>query len=644
MSQWSFMTVGKGHLVNDPFEIEFFRRESLVDSFVRQAIQNTLDAAINGGPVECRIKFCSGADALKPADVSRYFQGLPEHLQAVGDKLDVPANLDRPVDFLLFEDFGTRGLEGSPDQEDDESQTGDKNHFYYFWRNVGRGQKSGTDLGRWGLGKTVFPAASQINSFFGLTVRASDRSQLLMGQSVLKIHRVGELRHGAYGYFGTQAEDGFALPLGDAAALNDFRRVFRLERTPDQPGLSVVIPLPDPKLTVEGIVSGVVRHYFYPVLEGKLKVTVLADGTTTVIDRAFLLKLDHGLKTSPRGNADPKLGFAGGMIDLATWAISKSELPMDTLSMGSSGKAPKWGADLFPGTLLKEIAERLDQGERVALRVPIIVKPKRKLALDSSFDVFLERDESIQKPDEAFVRKGITVSGIKSLSTRGMRGLVVISDPALAGFLGDAENPAHTEWQERSPKFKNKYDHDAWTLRFVKNCLREIVQLTSNSSAATDTKALRHLFYIDSPPDQGDPAKEKKPKPDSKATTTDTESPIIEELESRTAPFRLVRFEDGFRIAGPATATELPPQINVQVAYDVRSGNAFKKYMPFDFEMDKAPIRLRVTGATVSEKALNRLRIVPTAPGFEIEVLGFGATRDILIDAKVGERTDATEI
>ncbi len=644
MSQWSFMSIGKGHVVDDPFEIEFFRRESLVDSFVRQAIQNTLDASVDGGPVECRIKFCRGTDALQPADVSRYFQGLAEHLQAVEDKLQVPANLGRPVDFLLFEDFGTRGLEGNPDQEDDESESSGKNHFYYFWRNVGRGQKEGSDLGRWGLGKTVFPAASQINSFFGLTVRASDRSCLLMGQSVLKIHRVGNTRHGAYGYFGTQASDGFASPLDDSMNLQEFCRVFRLERTPDQPGLSVVIPLPDPSLTPDGIVHGVVQHYFYPVLAGKLRVTVLADGTATVIDRAFMLKLDHSLKTGPRGNAGTQLGVVGGMIDLATWAISKSELPMDTLSLSSSGKAPKWGADLFPGTLLKETAERLDQGERVALRVPIMVKPKKKPALASSFDLFLERDESIQKPDEAFVRKGITVSGIKSLSIRGLRGLVVISDAALAGFLGDAENPAHTEWQERSPKFKNKYEHDASTLRFVKNCLREIVQLTSNSSAATDTKALRHLFYIDAPIDQGSPTKEKQPKADPAAPSTETANLEFEEIENSAGPFRLVRFEDGFRIAGPPNATELPPQINVQVAYDVRSGNAFKKYMPFDFEMDKAPIRLRVTGASVLEQSLNRLRIVPTEPGFEIEVLGFGLTRDILIDAKRGERTDATEV
>ena len=644
MSQWSFMSVGKGHVVNDPFEIEFFRRESLVDSFVRQAIQNTLDAAINGGPVECRIKFCSGADALKSADASRYFQGLAVHLQAEEVTLPVPAHVDRPVNFLLFEDFGTRGLEGSPDQSRDESLSVGKNHFYYFWRNVGRGQKSGTDLGRWGLGKLVFPAASQINCFFGLTVRASDRSRLLMGQSVLKIHRVGEHWHGAYGYFGTHAEDGFALPLGDAEALHDFCRAFRLERTPDQPGLSVVIPLPDQSLTADGIVSSVVRHYFYPVLAGKLTVTVVANGTAQVLDRAFLLEFDRNLKSGSQGSSDPKLGLVGGMIDLASWAISQPESARVELKLAGQGKAPKWGADLFPGTLLKEIAERLDREERVALRVPIMVKPKGKTPQASAFDVFLERDESLPKSDEAFVRKGITVSEIKSLNTRGLRGLVVISDAALAGFLGDAENPAHTEWQERSPKFKNKYDHDASTLRFVKNCLREIVQLTSNSSAATDTKALRHLFYIDAPPEQGDPAKEKQPKPDTKATATDTVNPDIDDIESHAVPFRLVRVDDGFRIAGPATATDLPPQINVQVAYDVRSGNAFKKYMPFDFEMDKAPIRVRATGATVFEAALNRLCIVPTAPGFEVEVLGFGATRDILIEAKVGERTDATEI
>ena len=62
MSQWNFMALGKGHVGDDPFEIEFFHQEPLVESFVRQAIQNTLDATVEGGAVECRIKFCQGTE------------------------------------------------------------------------------------------------------------------------------------------------------------------------------------------------------------------------------------------------------------------------------------------------------------------------------------------------------------------------------------------------------------------------------------------------------------------------------------------------------------------------------------------------------------------------------------------------------
>src|SRR5438046_1755766 len=61
-------------------------------------------------------------------------------------------------------------------------------NFYYFWRNVGRSGNTDDKLGRWGLGKTVFPAASAINTFWGLTVRKSDARKLLMGQSVLRTH------------------------------------------------------------------------------------------------------------------------------------------------------------------------------------------------------------------------------------------------------------------------------------------------------------------------------------------------------------------------------------------------------------------------------------------------------------------------
>ena len=76
---------------------------------------------------------------------------------------------------------------------------------------MGRSRKHASELGRWGLGKTVFQAASRINSFFGLTVRATDSRRLLLGQSVLKVHNLDGARFYPYGYFGRFEAD-FALP------------------------------------------------------------------------------------------------------------------------------------------------------------------------------------------------------------------------------------------------------------------------------------------------------------------------------------------------------------------------------------------------------------------------------------------------
>ncbi|MCL4799034.1 MAG: hypothetical protein KJ025_05560 [Burkholderiales bacterium] len=49
-----------------------------------------------------------------------------------------------------------------------------------------------------------------------------------------------------------------------------------------------------------------------------------------------------------------------------------------------------------------------------------------------------------------------------------MRAIVNVRERALSGLLGDSENPAHTEWQERSPRFKEAIlellppEFDAW--------------------------------------------------------------------------------------------------------------------------------------------------------------------------------------
>lgn len=278
--RWEFRKMARAELASDPVQGEFFTPQNLEASLVREAIQNSLDAKLEGSraPVRVRFTFSGPAGALGAAETRAYLKGLRPHLEAqdeLGDQLPDPAE---PMDFLLIEDFGTAGLTGDPTRtkDPDDPEAGDD--FYYFWRNVGRSDKSEKDRGRWGLGKTVFPASSRINAFFGLTYRDDDGRSLLLGQAVLKVHELDDTRHCPYGFFSDySADDGFSTAIEDADRVIDFGSAFHLSRI-SEPGLSVVVPYPDREIDAENMVREAIRQYFYPILKGDLEVEIVAPG------------------------------------------------------------------------------------------------------------------------------------------------------------------------------------------------------------------------------------------------------------------------------------------------------------------------------------------------------------------------------
>jgi hypothetical protein len=151
-----------GEMNIDPIESEFFSTEaldSLADAFVREAIQNSLDARV-ANQLRVRIASSTPKTQLSGDSQARYLSGLWEHVTSGKSGVSELPKRAEPLSYLVIEDFGTRGLQGDPKQsEDDESESGPRNDFCFFWRNIGRSKKSATDLGRWGLGKTVFPRA-----------------------------------------------------------------------------------------------------------------------------------------------------------------------------------------------------------------------------------------------------------------------------------------------------------------------------------------------------------------------------------------------------------------------------------------------------------------------------------------------------
>ena len=197
MGQWVFEELRGAAVRHKPKSAVLFKTEQTSegeyagnDALVREILQNAVDARATDEPVCVRLAIHDPIDAPPAARLAYYFERLREPLASRQVDFNGNGSPKAPCSFLVCEDFGTRGLEGDITLFHDPME-GDRGwqDFYWFWRNIGRSAKTGDDLGRWGLGKTVYRAVSRVGCMFGLTVRRSDQKRLLMGQAVLQVHQ-----------------------------------------------------------------------------------------------------------------------------------------------------------------------------------------------------------------------------------------------------------------------------------------------------------------------------------------------------------------------------------------------------------------------------------------------------------------------
>jgi hypothetical protein len=243
--------------------------------------------------------------------------------------------------------------------------------------------------------------------------------------------------------------------------------------------------------------------------------------------------------------------------------------------------------------------------------------------------VYLERDDALAGGEEHFVRDGITVAGVRSGVQSGVRTILCVRDRALSGLLGDSENPAHTEWQERSPRFKERYRHGPFTLRYVKGTPREIVRILTRPAAGRDFALLRHLFSLDVPTEET--VKLRQPHGPNRAGLDGTgDAPAIE-AAGRDRFFELQKLQGGFRVTGAGDGARAPRFAAVVAAYEVRRGNPFALYHRLDFEMGRSPIIAEVAGAEVVRQERNAIVLRIDDPAFQLVVKGFDPRRDVRV-------------
>lgn len=463
--------------------------ENLSEALIREAIQNSLDAAKRDGigsrQVRVRIAFQpKAAQAAREFLVSQFAPVRENFARGIGIASVDPLLSDGG--YVVIEDFGTRGLTG--DVNEYRLEYADKNAFFSFFRAEGRSAKTGESLGRWGIGKQVFPTASRLHAMFGVTVRADAPNRVLMGSAVVRNHSVGGKDFQPDAWFGRRERyDDPVQPVTTAEFIDSFASAFGLHRA-NQPGLSVVVPSVDERVQTDDIRRGIVRSFFWPILLGELVVDLESPARTWRIDAETLATHRELL---PAAEA--------AVIEFASWAAFAKPEERTNLSEAAATK-PQWaqtGDQLLPEAKLEEVRSRLGKDQRIAIRIPVRVRPKFDGGEEemSYFTVYLATcRDSGHRP--IFLRDGIVITDVRSPLMSGTRSLVVADDPPLAGLLGDAEGVGHREWQRNSPIFHNRYENGPDTIKFVSRSVYEIMQKLYDADTKSDPDLLLDIFYL----------------------------------------------------------------------------------------------------------------------------------------------------
>jgi len=654
LPRWRFRRMTPAEINQDPVQGEFFSREAdLPGRLVREAIQNSLDARLGQVPVRVRFVFSGERSALKVDRAARYLEGLEEHVAAVADAEaaalgrlateapnetnaadDARMCFGKPMTYLVVEDFGTRGLTGDT-RANSESEPG--NDFWGFFRSLGISPKGEDDAGSWGLGKWVFPDASEINAYLGMTQRSGENDWLLMGMALLKTHRCGESKYRYYGSFAQhdEVDDDRWLPVpldsndpkdGDfiAEALADFD----LERL-DAPGLSVVVPFPKLELTPAAIAHAVLTQYFLPIVRNHLEVEIKhPEEGCRRIDHASILKEADQIAPPEQNHLserpDESPDSLRRAIEFARWATKLQEDKHLEL------KAPSRGRREEIGPHLATLREDYEQGGRLAIRLTTTVRRKMGTAQETSFRVYLERADDLAEGHDYFVRGHLRIPQMDHIRRFKARALVLVDgNSELGHLLRDAEGPAHDRWDRGSARLKQRWRGGQDRVDEVRRAPAHLLQHLVERPDEQQMDALADLF-------PGDPAQIGKgrggkrggtlPRPDSPPLPP----PSLLQVDS----------PEGALVVRPTKNGEESGLANrawdMRFAYDTVRGNPFVAFEigfrqgSSDFSLGGDTLAIEADGCEYDLTGPNTLRFTATRDVFRLRLSGFD-DRDVKV-------------
>jgi len=640
----------------------------LAVSLAREVIQNSLDARLNHhDPVTVRFTFPSLT--LTKNRTKIWTNGLKKHLDRIDTSTAsvkvlpevsefIEANkVEDRMNYLLVEDFGTSGLKGEFEKPADHLAPSGQN-WHYFFVALGKTNKDEGNQGSFGLGKTVFHAASKAHSFIALTQRSEDKKELLMGKTILYSHSLENGKSSVpEGYFAMPVDEDDDespwMPVQSEERLEDFRKDFGITRArQDEPGTSFVILWPklEPEaddqdvITFNKLLRAAVHSFIYPIARQKLKIELVEGDRIVSVDESSLssvIESEIEFDESDREvNKDLLLSFRD-MVD-EQWTVNPNKRILLQLPYDQLGKAPTSRRKLFSSMLddhLKNIRERLQDGtpksDIVVIRVPVEMWDEKNHTQNewelSHFDVVLMKDARATQGADYFVRDYLTISGMDVMRTKGYMAFVHVasgawkdgSDPAgspmLAEMLRLSERPAHTKWFPKGDHAK-RYKHSESRIRFVINAATDIVDLieAEERDAGAWKNALLSLFGVAS--SDGIPTSTRRARRKGKKPIRSRPNNWVVERHGDT-PGLVVRYS-------PNEKSTIPRAINIEVFTRRETSSGTPRYhSPLDYDFtgehgSADQFDMTAKGCTYAVVGPNSIRLSELSEGFSFHLTG----------------------
>lgn len=567
------------------------------ETFVREAIQNSLDARLDmTRPVQMRFGFHEEETGPRYA----LLLDVMSFREQAG--LEIPREWPNGrISWLIVEDFNSKGLRGSL-----EDRTSD---FWNYWLNFGLSNKEGEGRGGRGFGRVTFLIASRIQSVIGYTRRVDDEITAVCGMSVLRAQKKDHGLKSTDAYL-AECTNGNIYDLHSSPEFHRYVRdslSFTGYDGQYKSGFGLAILYPYSDLSPKRIFAAAIENFTPAIMDETLELTVdqVTLNAESIRDIAHEVE-DHLKDEAIRSNVDR-------FLDLVRQAQNKT---------------PQYVVKL-PHARVSDLKDLQSESDLLALQAKVVDDHDVVLEIEfplnrsgSTTEVAIQAaigsSLSRQKPIDRMFREGMSLPEVRARRPSELDLIMLVNRGQLATYLNFCEGKAHLDLLESKEVLQTLKAHGfddpkvERVKRLVKRLPDELRILLTPDVASPDS----HVFdlYFSKPVDARERDKEggKKVKP------------IGPFPPARPPVFDVETLNDGLRMCANPNFPDWPMNVTVTLAY--ADGTRRPSWSPLDFTRDDLSIYSTNCDLSVSD---NQLRALNCDKDTEIKVTGFDTNREL---------------